>query len=166
MGVEALISVMVAVLAGVVIHLWLQLRHYQRVDYVHLVEQEEREGRTKSRLSALEGLVSDLTAYDAIRRAELAEMLSASQVQLEQQAALLRETLVEAANVRAARASDRQAKPPASPAPVEFPLSSRERAIRIQLAQGHSAIQIAAELGLSLAEVELVRVKLLQQASA
>lgn len=165
---EALTSVMVAVLAGVVIHLWLQLRHYQRVDYAFLVDQEERERRTASRLKALEALVTDLTQYDALRRAELAELLSASQAQLEQQAAQLREMLVAAANAQAALAPAgiKSAKPDATAGEVEFPTSSREHAIRIQLARGLGSAQIAAELGLSLAEVELVRAKQPRQASA
>jgi hypothetical protein len=175
--VDAVVGVMVVILAAAVVYLGLQLRHYQRIDYSFLLEQDERERRTSARIKTLEKLVGDLTQFEALRRAEMTEMLSASQRQLEMQASLLREMLVEAAQTQAPLgASSPQsvtrrhiAAAPDARAGLElqFPalsrdaalMPSRERAIRIQLARGHDGQRIARELGVSMGEVELVRAK-------
>jgi FixJ family two-component response regulator len=81
------------------------------------------------------------------------------------QASLLRDMLVQAAREQRASDAGQAAKAgiqpiePETVGPVEFQMPSRERAIRIQMAQGHDSPRIARELGLSQNEVDLVRAK-------
>jgi len=159
---------MVALLAGAVLYLWLQLRYYQRVDYGFLIKQDERERQTLARLAALEQLVSDLSDYDRLHRADLAEMLSSSQTQLELQAATLHDMLRDAGggaseSPRESRRSRRTAttagRPSAGPPRGEllFLRNEKQWDIAARLRDGDGPREIARALGISLHEVELVR---------
>jgi hypothetical protein len=185
---------MVALLAGALLYLWLQLRHYQRIDYSYLISQEERERQTLGRLASLEQLVGDLSAFDRLHRADLAEMLSSSQTQLEMQAGALREMLAAARQAEAASPTVRQvivqpvaleegappertpsrrrvADPALKPAVAQsgtllFLRNERQWDIAAKLQDGAGAAAISRELGISLHEVELVRSVIARRKSA
>lgn len=93
-GVEGLTLVFLALLAGVVAYLALNLRHYQRVDYGNLVEQEQLKHQLESRIAHLEQLITRLAELEQIRRAELDSMLDQAKTDLRTEVQQAREQIL------------------------------------------------------------------------
>lgn len=91
---EGLILVFLALLAGVVLYLVLSQRGYQRLDYSHLIQQEERERRTAARLKQAEALLAALKEYDHARRAELDRFISAAKQEIADEVTAARQSIV------------------------------------------------------------------------
>ena len=161
--------------AGAVLFLYLNQRNFQRVDYGHLIDDEERERRLNARLRHLEDLLSELARYEQLRREDLDSLLSAAQQRLAEEIAGAKQHIVTDVLSRPAemdfllmRAA--QAEPPAqlsqallSPATEEqsvnmlrFLKSPRQRQIAELLEQGYRQAEVCRMLGVSGCEVDLV----------
>lgn len=91
---EGLILVFMALLAGVVLYLLLSQRSFQRVDYSHLVQQEERERQTAARLKQAEALLATLREYEQARRLELDRFVAAAKQEIVEEVAAARGSIV------------------------------------------------------------------------
>jgi hypothetical protein len=92
--VEGLTLVFLALLAGVVLYLVLSQRSFQRVDYSHLVQQEERERQTIARLKQAEALLATLREYEQARRLELDRFVAAAKHEIVEEVASARSAIV------------------------------------------------------------------------
>jgi hypothetical protein len=181
--VEGLTLVFLALLAGVVLYLVLGQRHFQRVDYGHLLMQEERERQTLARLEHAERLLADLRQYDRERRRELDELVARAGAELAHQIDRAREDitaqvlnhpevydhLLEARSglesgvqpapgepVRGANSRAARAGAQGNPSLVRFLRSPRQQQIAGMLELGFNHQAVSRELGVSRHEVELV----------
>ena len=170
------ILVCLALLAGAVLYLLASRRHYQRVDYARLIDEEHWEKRLKARLDRLEQLLTDLADYDRRRREELDTFAAEARRELADQVRRAREEIVSEVLMRPDgwdrllydhsgagvpsvpgpdAATGLAAAGREAPAPRTL-RGKRQQGIRELLEQGHSAQQISRLLGVSRHEVELV----------
>lgn len=178
-GVELLlwvILVLLVLLAGAVLFLLASRRHYQRVDYSHLVAEEGWEKRMRARLDRMEQLLGDLAEYDRRRREELDGFAAAAREALAEQIRHAREEIVSevlsqpaawdrllyqhsGAGLAAGEDQPAGLGPVAARAAAGEPLKlrgPRQQRIRELLEQGCSAQDISQRLSVSRHEVELV----------
>lgn len=180
---EGLTLVFLALLAGVVLYLVLGQQRFQRVDYSHLLLQEERERQTLARLEHAERLLADLHQYERQRRRELDELIARAGAELAHQVDRAREDITAQVlnhpevydRLLAAHSGLEDAAQPAqtepvcyagsrgaragaqgSPSLVRFLRSPRQQQIAGMLEQGFSHQAVSRELGVSRHEVELV----------
>lgn len=178
---DILAIVMVALLAGAVLHLYLQLRHYQRIDYSALIQQEDIERQATLRLARMEDLLSRLLSEEQRRREEMASALGEvrsvsftlrNEMQRFEELSRLHSSpppLDEQGDRRPQSPSTRQVQPAAELRPEprrerpvtapSFPSAVVSRSAALAAANAGSAgdeRQLARELGLSSHAVELI----------
>jgi hypothetical protein len=170
---DAVILILMALLAGVVLWLVLNQRHFQRVDYGTLVDQEERDRQLARRMEHLDRLIGDLIAYERERRAELDALVATTRTELSREveqakADIVREVLSQGqtydellmAQQGVAPGQSRPQQPPEQPAAnanlVRFFKNPRQHRIAELLELGHTPAEVARFLGVSQHEVDLV----------
>lgn len=174
---EGLILVFLALLAGVVLYLVLSQRNFQRIDYGHLILQEERERQLNTRLQQAEALLSTLREYEAARKLELEQFVSAAKRELAEEVAAARGTIVSEVLDRPGAydmllladtgvAPLKQRPPAPAPQPQRLPernsnlgrfcRSPHQQRIAEMLECGFSHQEVSRDLGVSRTEVELV----------
>jgi len=189
-----LVLLILALLAGAVLYLLASRRHYQRIDYSRLVEQDVEREQLTARLKRLEQLISDLAEYDRRRRSELEAFARETREQLAAEIRRAREELVaevladpqrwEQLLLDKSGAQPPETPPePAMPAPslepaaqlsgegenpqlLRFLKGPRQRRIAELLEQGLSAQEVAQLTGLSRHEVDLVSALMFKTQSA
>jgi DNA-binding NarL/FixJ family response regulator len=72
---DGLLITLLAILGGAVLHLYLQLRKYQRLDYGALITQDERDRQAADRLQRLEALIAQQQDEREQQRSNTAEAL-------------------------------------------------------------------------------------------
>lgn len=170
------VLLLVALLAGAVLYLLITSRHYQRVDYSFLLDQEERQRRLQSRIRQLEQMIGDLAAYDRRRRRELDHAVKDAKRELGRMIHAARNDIVdEVLNeprrvdnllLRESGAELRRPDPAGRERPgskrdenrnmLNFLKSPRQQRIAEQLELGYSSQDVSRMLGVSRHEVELV----------
>ena len=91
---EGITLVFLAVLAGVVVYLALNLRSFQRVDYSHLVEQEQLRQQIETRITYLEDLIARLAELERTRRDEMDAVLAAAKGELKAEVGQARQKIL------------------------------------------------------------------------
>lgn len=170
---DAVILIMMAILAGVVLWLVLSQRHFQRVDYDALIDQEERERQLARRMEHLDRLIGDLIAYERERRAELDALVATTRTDLAREveqakADIVREVLNQGQTYDELLMSQ-QGVAPGQSQPVELGMdpaananlvrffkNPRQHRIAELLELGHTPAEVARFLGVSQHEVDLV----------
>lgn len=187
MDVLLLLSLLfTALLGGVVIYLFANQQHFQRVDYQQLVNSEERERQQLKRLKHLERLIEDLVVYDKRRRREIEQLVERTKQELADAVAAAREEIIadvlrqpatldslllQQAQVLIPQSVPSQPKVAdagsisATPV-VDFPQSPLQQRIAALLEEGRSTRDVAEKLGVSLHEVELVNALCFQSRTA
>ena len=165
---DAVILILLALLAGVVLWLALSQRQYQRVDYGALVDQEERERQLARRMEHLDRLISDLIAYERERRAELDALVVNTRTELQRQvesakAEIVREVLSQGQTYdelllsqQGLPAARENTTSQSNPNLVRFLKNPRQHRIAEMLELGHTPAEVARFLGVSQHEVDLV----------
>jgi hypothetical protein len=171
---DAVILIMMALLAGVVLWLVLSQRQYQRVDYGAMVDQEERERQLGRRMEHLDRLIGDLIAYERERREELDALVATTRAELEQQvqqakAEIVRDVLSQGQTFDELLLSQQgvlpgqpqparggAAEPGANANLVRFFKNPRQHQIAELLELGHTPAEVSRFLGVSQHEVDLV----------
>ena len=179
-----LVLLILAVLSGAVLYLLASRRHYQRIDYSRLVEQEIERRHLAGRLDRLEQLISDLAEYDSRRRRELDAFARETRTELVELIKRAREEIVDEVLASPTRwdslllesSGAQPAGPPRQPsrAPdpeenaqlMRFRRGSRQQQIAELLELGHAAPEVARALGISRHEVELVSALIFKTRSA
>jgi hypothetical protein len=92
---DGVILLLLGVLAAAVVYIIISMRGYQRVDYTHLLEQEEYVRALDSRIEYLEQLISTQQGQFAQRERELQALLTAAQQHLAAEVRSARETIIE-----------------------------------------------------------------------
>jgi len=165
-----LVLILLAILAGAVLYLLTSRRHYQRVDYSRLIEQEEESRRMAARLERLEQLLAQLTEYDEQRRAEMGAFIDQAKAelatQIQQAHRQIAEEILSHPTGWDQLLLDRAgAEPPATAADQpdqakaqlgNFKHGSRQFKIAELLELGYTPQEVSRELGVSRHEVELI----------
>src|SRR5437773_5149682 len=92
---DGVILLLLGVLAAAVAYIIINMRNYQRVDYSHLLEQEQYVRALDSRIEYLEQLIAAEQEHVAGRERELAALLTAAQQSLASEVRAARDILVE-----------------------------------------------------------------------
>ncbi len=179
---DAVILIMLALVAGVVLWLVLSQRQFQRVDYGAMVDQEERERQLARRMEHLDRLIADLIAYERERRAELDALVINTRAELRQQveqakADIVCEVLSQGRTYDELLMSQQGIEPgirveqdsgasPANSNLVRFFKNPRQHRIAELLELGHTPAEVARFLGVSQHEVDLVGSILFSEQSA
>jgi len=168
---------LMTLLAGAVVYLFLNQRHFQRVDYGHLLDQEERLRQLDARIAHLERLIADLALLEQKRRQELDQFVAETKNDLRQQLAQAQQQQAERAVGSLPHAvgipmgweleppSACQHEPVELPSAVEVPLamptaSWRQQEVIELLEQGCDHQDISRLLGVSRHEIKLVETML------
>jgi hypothetical protein len=167
-----LLLVILAVLAGAVLHLFLNQRNFQRVDYARLLDQEERHHVEQTRQAQLEQLVGDLARLEQRRRHELESLIERAEDRLESNVCeakqrLIGQLLAEPRQLDGLLCASsgvhtvplplaRPVSDPANPQLLRFLRNPRQLQIAELLERGMAEQEVAHSLGLSGHEVELV----------
>lgn len=168
-----LVLLILAVLSGAVLYLLASRRHYQRIDYSQLVEQEIERRHLAGRLEHLEQLIGDLAEYDRRRRRELDAFASETRSELALSIRQAREEIIEEVLANPARWDslllENSGAQPVVPQRLlhqevaeENPQlqnclrGQRQQQIAEMLELGHPAPEVARALGISRHEVDLV----------
>lgn len=179
---DAVILILLALLAGVVLWLVLSQRNFQRVDYGAMVDQEERERQLARRMEHLDRLIADLIAYERERRAELDALVDNTRAELLKQvedakAEIVREVLSQGQTYDQLLMSQQGIAQDASRLLdtgtaaansnlVRFFKNPRQHRIAELLELGHTPAEVARFLGVSQHEVDLVGSILFSEQSA
>jgi len=181
LGLSLLFTVL---LGGAVVYLFTNQRHFQRVDYQQLIDTEEREKRQVVRLKHLERLIADMVAHDKRKRREMERLIQHTRRELADKVQRAREEII-AEVLREPAVFDNllrdqagvpapapELDSPAAQAPigeagssrqmVSFPHNARQQRIVEMLEEGYAPREVAATLGLSQHEVEMVNAILFQ----
>ncbi|MBN2081248.1 hypothetical protein JW859_03465 [bacterium] len=175
-----LVLILLAMLAGAVLYLLTSRRHYQRVDYSQLIEQEEERRRMAARVERLEQLLARLVEYDRQRRAELGAFIDEAKTELAAQIKQAHRQIAEEILSRPAGWDqfllDRAGvEPPGVLADdadekltqvVNFKHGSRQFRIAELLELGFTPQEVSRELGVSRHEVELISAMIFKTKSA
>jgi len=179
-----LVLLILALLAGAVLYLLASRRHYQRIDYSRLVEQDTEREQLLARLRHLEQLIGDLAEYDRRRRteleafaretrAELAAQIKRARVELSaeilESSARWEQLLLQQSGApppAAAEAAAGATAAPDSPQMLRFLKSPRQQRIAELLELGHTAQEVSQLSGVSRHEVELVSAIIFKTRSA
>jgi hypothetical protein len=180
---DGLVITLLAILGGAVLHLYLQLRKYQRLDYSALITQDERERQAADRLQRLEALIARQLDEREQQRDHTAEALKEVRIatkQLREQFDGFREMANSQLTLKAqdlAPAQRRGAVAAAAPLHAgiqssttvsipglerrevfspKMPISSMAGKVDELLKAGLSNFEIAKKLGLSNREVEML----------
>ena len=174
---EGLTLVFLALLAGVVLYLVLSQRNFQRIDYGHLIQQEDRERQLNARLEQAETLLATLREYEYARKLELEQFISAAKQELADEIAAARNAIVSevldrpgaydmllladtgAAPIKPQPALLEPQTPPAlnsNPNTMRFCRSPYQQRIAEMLECGFTHQEVSRDLGVSRTEVELV----------
>jgi hypothetical protein len=184
--VEGITLVFLALIAGVVLYLVLSQRSFQRVDYGHLLAQEERERQLITRLQQAEDLLLTIREYELSRRLELEQFVTATKRELVEEIAAARRSIVsEVLNRPGAydqllladtgvlpAGKPQGGMPLTQPATrenanlVRFLHSPHQQRIAEMLECGFSHQEVSRELGVSRTEVELVSAIIFNEKSA
>lgn len=184
-SVEGITLVFLALIAGVVLYLVLSQRNFQRIDYGHLVAQEERERQLLARLQQAEGLLLAMREYELACKLELDHFVTAAKQELAGEIRAARQFIVADVLNRPGAydqllLSDTGALPATRPfaaAPaayaqrenpnlLRFLHSPLQQRIAEMLECGFSHQEVSRELGVSRTEVELVSAIIFSEKSA
>jgi hypothetical protein len=175
--VEGLTLVFLALLAGVVLYLVLNQRNFQRIDYSHLILQEEQERQLSARLKQAEDLLTTLREYEHARKLELEHFVAAAMRELADEVAQARGSIVSEVldrpgaydmllladtGVAPIAPPSLQPQPQALRAPEHntnlgrFRRSPHQQRIAEMLECGFTHQEVSRDLGVSRTEVELV----------
>jgi len=180
------VLLLLAVLSGVVMYLLVSRRHFQRIDYGGLLDQEERQRRLQVRIEQLEQMIGDLAQYDQKRRQELEFFVSAAKEELAAMVGRARSDIVNEVlnnperidslllHESGARRETSSAVPPEhhrpepdnTPNMVRFLKSPRQQQIAEALELGYTSQEVSRLLGVSRHEVELVSAIIFKNKSA
>ena len=182
------VLLLLAALAGAVMYLLVSRRHFQRVDYGALLDQEERQRRLQVRIEQLEQMLGDLAEYDLRRRQELEFFVAAAKEELAAMVGRARSEIIDEVLNRPERIDslllhesgagvDPVVQPPAqpragrperddSPNMVRFLKSERQQQIAEALELGYTSQEVSRLLGVSRHEVELVSAIIFKNRSA
>jgi hypothetical protein len=92
---DGVILLLLGVLAAAVVYVIMSLRNYQRVDYSHLLEQEEYVRALDTRIEYLEQLIASQQDQFAQRERELTALLTVAQQHLAAEVRSAREAIIE-----------------------------------------------------------------------
>jgi hypothetical protein len=179
-----MVLLILAVLAGAVLYLLASRRHYQRVDYSRLVEQEIERRHLAGRLDRLEQLIGDLAEYDKRRRRELDAFARETRNEMVERIRRAHDEIVSEVLTNPTRwdqllleKSGAQlpepepqliaaAVPDANPQLMRFLRGPRQKQIAELLELGNPAAEVVRALGVSRHEVDLVSAIIFKTKSA
>jgi hypothetical protein len=174
---EGITLIFLTLLSGVVLYLVLNQKNYQRVDYSHLITQEERERHLMARVEHAERMIGDLVAFERKQRQDMEALIDLAGQELTTRIAKAREQVLKevlddpAQYDRILANSNRLTDLPAAPNPehrsvsaagggnpnlVRFVRSARQQQIAEMLELGFTHQEVSRTLGVSRHEVELV----------
>jgi signal transduction histidine kinase len=175
--VEGLTLVFLALLAGVVLYLVLSQRNFQRIDYSHLLKQEDQERQLTARLKQAEDLLATLREYEHSRKLDLERFVAAAKQELATEIAAARGKIIAEvldrpgaydmlllADTGVAPTPPRSPQPQPQPRSVpernaslgQFRRSPHQQRIAEMLECGFTHQEVSRDLGVSRTEVELV----------
>jgi hypothetical protein len=138
--VEGLILVFLALLAGVVLYLVLSQRNFQRLDYSHLLQQEERERQIIARLKQAEALLATLREYEQARRLELDRFVAAAKQEIVEEVAAARGSIV-AGVLNSPQAFDQLLLAETGSSPINSPCASAPRQLPGVRSENHHLVR-------------------------